>query len=397
MNAASPRGEWRPGTTVTRPERPPTPEEIEAIVVLRRLAHERVEADWHGGPQPDGTIHLPWATYDKRIWTGLDAVQAIVGVDREYRPELAEPGLFGPIEQYTRDELASVFMWVVSGERFSDGHVNGLIHDGTLAVLLDRLAELMDTSGDGVDTPVSTLDLLAATPALRPLDPADVAAALAAAPELAGWAVAAPEAPVAAPPELAITYATGDFATALALADRIGEAAEAADHHPDLAVSYGRLGVRMHSHDVRALTSRDVRLARTVARLAAEVLAPTALAAYGTLAPGRSNAHVMDGVRGPWTPGTVRGVLHASGAGAATGYPGVVLATPAAAEHPAAQIADVPAQLLVSVDLPDHWDRLDAFEGAGYRRVPAVVALDDDAVRPAYLYELVPDAVPPSA
>ena len=42
-------------------------------------------------------------------------------------------------------------------------------------------------------------------------------------------------------------------------------------------------------------------------------------------------------------------------------------------------------------------DRLDAFEGAGYRRVPAVVALDDDAVRPAYLYELVPDAVPPSA
>ncbi|MBB5849830.1 4a-hydroxytetrahydrobiopterin dehydratase [Micrococcus endophyticus] len=243
----------------------------------------------------------------------------------------------------------------------------------------------------------STLDLLAATPALRPLDPADVAAALAAAPELAGWAVAAPEAPVAAPPELAITYATGDFATALALADRIGEAAEAADHHPDLAVSYGRLGVRMHSHDVRALTSRDVRLARTVARLAAEVLAPTALAAYGTLAPGRSNAHVMDGVRGPWTPGTVRGVLHASGAGAATGYPGVVLATPAAAEHPAAQIADVPAQLLVSVDLPDHWDRLDAFEGAGYRRVPAVVALDDDAVRPAYLYELVPDAVPPSA
>ena len=251
----------------------------------------------------------------------------------------------------------------------------------------------------------STLDDLAVAPALRPLDPADVAAALAAAPELAGWTVAAPAAPgaalapgtPAAPPELAITYATGDFATALALADRIGEAAEAADHHPDLAVSYGRLGVRMHSHDVRALTSRDVRLARTVARLAVEVLAPTALAAYGTLAPGRSNAHVMDGVRGSWTPGTVRGVLHASGVGAATGYPGVVLAAPAATDHPAAEVADVPAQLLVSTDLPDHWDRLDAFEGAGYRRVPAVVALDDDAVRPAYLYELVPDAVPPSA
>ncbi|WP_295016844.1 4a-hydroxytetrahydrobiopterin dehydratase [uncultured Micrococcus sp.] len=182
------------------------------------------------------------------------------------------------------------------------------------------------------------LEHLATTPALRPLDPADVAVALAAASELAGWSVAAT--PADTPPELAVTYATGDFATALALANRIGEAAEAADHHPDLTVSYGRLAVRMHSHDVRALTSRDVRLARTVARLATEVLAAPA---------------------------------------------------------PPADVTDVPAQLLVSADLPEHWDRLDAFEGAGYRRVPAVVALDDDAVRPAFLYELVPDAVPPSA
>ncbi|WP_248126541.1 4a-hydroxytetrahydrobiopterin dehydratase [Micrococcus lacusdianchii] len=239
------------------------------------------------------------------------------------------------------------------------------------------------------------LEHLATTPALRPLDPADVAVALAAASELAGWSVAAT--PADTPPELAVTYATGDFATALALANRIGEAAEAADHHPDLTVSYGRLAVRMHSHDVRALTSRDVRLARTVVRLASEVLAPHALAAYGTLAPGRANAHVMNGVRGTWTSGTVRGVLHASGVGAATGYPGVVLAG-TAAPAPPAHVTDVPAQLLVSADLPDHWDRLDAFEGPGYRRVPAVVALeDDDAVRPAFAYELVPDAVPPSA
>lgn len=245
---------------------------------------------------------------------------------------------------------------------------------------------------------LNRLEHLAALPPHTAIDPAELAVALTGVPELGGWRVTPSSTPAdTTPPELTVTYATGDFASALALADRIGEAAEAADHHPDLAVSYGRLGVRMHSHDVRALTSRDVRLARTVARLAAEVLAPTALAAYGTLAPGRSNAHVMDGIRGTWTPGTVRGVLHASGVGAATGYPGVVLATSAAAEHPAAQIADVPAQLLVSVDLPDDWDRLDAFEGAGYRRVPAVVALDDDAVRPAYLYELVPDAVPPSA
>ena len=102
----------------------------------------------------------------------------------------------------------------------------------------------------------------------------------------------------------------------------------------------------------------------------------------------------MDGVRGTWIPGTLRGTFHASGTDAATGYPGIVLAGTA----PAHATTDVPAQVLVSADLPDHWDRLDAFEGAGYRRVPAVVALeDDDAVRPAFVYELVPDAVPPSA
>jgi len=242
---------------------------------------------------------------------------------------------------------------------------------------------------------LNRLEHLAALPPHTAIDPAELAVALTGVPELGGWRVTPSSTPAdTTPPELTVTYATGDFASALALANRIGEAAEAADHHPDLTVSYGRLTVGMHSHDVRALTSRDVRLARTVARLASEVLAPHALAAYGTLAPGRSNAHVMDGVRGTWIPGTLRGTLHASGIGAATGYPGVVLAGTA----PAHATTDVPAQVLVSADLPDHWDRLDAFEGAGYRRVPAVVALeDDDAVRPAFVYELVPDAVPPSA
>lgn len=103
--------------------------------------------------------------------------------------------------------------------------------------------------------------------------------ALAAAPDLPGWSVL-PAAP-GTPPQLAVVYATGDFATALALANAIGAAAEAADHHPDLTVSYGRLGVRMHSHDVAGLTSRDVRLARTVARLARQALGEGAAVGQG--------------------------------------------------------------------------------------------------------------------
>lgn len=68
--------------------------------------------------------------------------------------------------------------------------------------------------------------------------------------------------------QLRARFATGDFATGLALVARIGEAAEAADHHPDLLLAHPSVTVRLHSHDVRGVTSRDVGLARTISDLA---------------------------------------------------------------------------------------------------------------------------------
>jgi 4a-hydroxytetrahydrobiopterin dehydratase len=65
-------------------------------------------------------------------------------------------------------------------------------------------------------------------------------------------------------------YATKDFATALALANRIGEAAEEMNHHPDLDLRWGILNVKLFSHDVNAVTDRDIRLARRISELAAE-------------------------------------------------------------------------------------------------------------------------------
>ncbi|GIE86285.1 4a-hydroxytetrahydrobiopterin dehydratase [Actinoplanes regularis] len=63
---------------------------------------------------------------------------------------------------------------------------------------------------------------------------------------------------------------TGDFATGLALVNAIGAAAEEMDHHPDLDLRYGHLDVRTSSHDVGAVTERDLRLARTISELAAK-------------------------------------------------------------------------------------------------------------------------------
>lgn len=61
-----------------------------------------------------------------------------------------------------------------------------------------------------------------------------------------------------------------DYATGLSLLAAIGAAAEQADHHPDLDLRYRHLNVRLTSHDVGAVTGRDVRLARTISALAAE-------------------------------------------------------------------------------------------------------------------------------
>lgn len=71
--------------------------------------------------------------------------------------------------------------------------------------------------------------------------------------------------------ELHARFGTADFASALELVNRIGAAAEEANHHPDLGLTWGRVDVRLSSHDVGGLTRRDVRLARAISAIAAEL------------------------------------------------------------------------------------------------------------------------------
>ena len=96
--------------------------------------------------------------------------------------------------------------------------------------------------------------------------------------------------------------------------------------------------------------------------------ADTRLATYGTLAPGRINNDQLADLKGYWRQGTVRGRLVEAGWGAELGYPGLIL-------DPSGQALDV--YVFESSDLPDHWLRLDAFEGAGYRRVVTPVRTAD--------------------
>ncbi len=74
--------------------------------------------------------------------------------------------------------------------------------------------------------------------------------------KLAGWSVEGGR--------LVGSYAFADFKQALAFTVQVGCLAEALDHHPDLTLSWGRVGVSLWTHDMGALTRHDFRLAARI-------------------------------------------------------------------------------------------------------------------------------------
>ena len=52
------------------------------------------------------------------------------------------------------------------------------------------------------------------------------------------------------------------FPAAIAFVTRLADAAEAANHHPDIAISYKRVTVRWTTHSAGGITDRDREMAR---------------------------------------------------------------------------------------------------------------------------------------
>lgn len=63
-------------------------------------------------------------------------------------------------------------------------------------------------------------------------------------------------------------YRLPDFASGLALVNRIGALAEAEDHHPDLLLGWGRVEITLWTHSVGGLSLNDFILAAQIDRLA---------------------------------------------------------------------------------------------------------------------------------
>jgi 4a-hydroxytetrahydrobiopterin dehydratase len=60
------------------------------------------------------------------------------------------------------------------------------------------------------------------------------------------------------------TYPFASFAEGMVFANRVAEAAEALDHHPDVLIQYRQVTLTLTSHDAGGLTERDFRLARRI-------------------------------------------------------------------------------------------------------------------------------------
>jgi 4a-hydroxytetrahydrobiopterin dehydratase len=64
------------------------------------------------------------------------------------------------------------------------------------------------------------------------------------------------------------TFTFEGFRDALAFVNRVGDLAEAENHHPDIAIHYNRVTLRWWTHTAGGITGRDRELAEKSAELA---------------------------------------------------------------------------------------------------------------------------------
>jgi len=78
--------------------------------------------------------------------------------------------------------------------------------------------------------------------------------------KLSGWQIESGE--------LVKTFQFKDFLAALHFVNQVGDAAEAAGHHPDIDIRYSRVRLSLVTHSAGGLTAKDFDLARQADRFA---------------------------------------------------------------------------------------------------------------------------------
>jgi 4a-hydroxytetrahydrobiopterin dehydratase len=67
--------------------------------------------------------------------------------------------------------------------------------------------------------------------------------------------------------ELVKTVKLKDFAQAMRFVNAVAEAAEAANHHPDISISWNTVRLQLSTHSAGGITQKDLDLARRIDEL----------------------------------------------------------------------------------------------------------------------------------
>ena len=84
-------------------------------------------------------------------------------------------------------------------------------------------------------------------------------------PQIPGWRIFEKD----GVPRLTREFTFPDFAGALAFTNKVGDLAEAADHHPEILTAWGSVAVTWWTHKIRGLHRNDFIMAARTDRLIA--------------------------------------------------------------------------------------------------------------------------------
>ncbi|HEY7295133.1 MAG TPA: 4a-hydroxytetrahydrobiopterin dehydratase [Dehalococcoidia bacterium] len=62
--------------------------------------------------------------------------------------------------------------------------------------------------------------------------------------------------------EIRKTFQFDNFVRAIAFVNRVADAAEAANHHPDIDIRYNKVAIALTTHDEGGISDKDVALAQ---------------------------------------------------------------------------------------------------------------------------------------
>lgn len=130
-----------------KPPRPTAQDIAELVAFLPQLYAEGFEPidRWGGGTRDaQGAISMPWPEYNAVVEAFFNTASQECWMDYEYVPAEAGPRVADDafIRQASLDEIKTLLTYCVRGERFTSGFWAGMIREGCIKLILERLQQI---------------------------------------------------------------------------------------------------------------------------------------------------------------------------------------------------------------------------------------------------------------